>query len=250
MRRTTTLAAALAGTLIGTGMTQAADINVLASNALKEAYLELVPSFEKATEHKVATTWAGTNDIKKRMAAGETYDLVIMAGPALDELVKQGKIVPGSRVDLAKSGVGVAVRAGAPKPDISSGDALKRALLAAKSIAYSSGPSGVYMEGLFRRLGIADEIKPKLKQTQPGNPVGEVIARGEAEIGFQQVSELLPIAGIDYIGPLPPDIQHITVFSGGIHTGAKQPDAAKALVKFITAPAAVPVIKKKGMEPG
>ena len=250
MRTTTTLAAALAGTLIGTGMTQAADINVLASNALKEAYLELVPSFEKATEHKVATTWAGTNDIKKRMAAGETYDLVIMAGPALDELVKQGKIVPGSRVDLAKSGVGVAVRAGAPKPDISSGDALKRALLAAKSIAYSSGPSGVYMEGLFRRLGIADEIKPKLKQTQPGNPVGEVIARGEAEIGFQQVSELLPIAGIDYIGPLPPDIQHITVFSGGIHTGAKQPDAAKALVKFITAPAAVPVIKKKGMEPG
>ena len=250
MRRTTTLAAALAGTLIGTGVTQAADINVLASNALKEAYLELVPGFEKATEHKVATTWAGTNDIKKRMAAGETYDLVIMAGPALDELVKQGKIVPGSRVDLAKSGVGVAVRAGAPKPDISSGDALKRALLAAKSIAYSSGPSGVYMEGLFRRLGIADEIKPKLKQTQPGNPVGEVIARGEAEIGFQQVSELLPIAGIDYIGPLPPDIQHITVFSGGIHTGAKQPDAAKALVKFITAPAAVPVIKKKGMEPG
>ena len=250
MRRTTTLAAALAGILIGTGMTQAADINVLASNALKEAYLELVPGFEKATEHKVATTWAGTNDIKKRMAAGETYDLVIMAGPALDELIKQGKIVPGSRVDLAKSGVGVAVRAGAPKPDISSGDALKRALLAAKSIAYSSGPSGVYMEGLFRRLGIADEIKPKLKQTQPGNPVGEVIARGEAEIGFQQVSELLPIAGIDYIGPLPPDIQHITVFSGGIHTGAKQPDAAKALVKFITAPAAVPVIKKKGMEPG
>jgi molybdate transport system substrate-binding protein len=249
MRRTTTLAAALAGTLIGTGMTQAADINVLASNALKEAYLELVPGFEKATEHKVATTWAGTNDIKKRMAAGETYDLVIMAGPALDELVKQGKIVPGSRVDLAKSGVGVAVRAGAPKPDISSGDALKRALLAAKSIAYSSGPSGVYMEGLFRRLGIADEIKPKLKQTQPGNPVGEVIARGEAEIGFQQVSELLPVAGIDFIGPLPPDVQHITVFSGGIHTGAKEPDAAKALVRFITAPAAAAVIRKKGMEP-
>jgi molybdate transport system substrate-binding protein len=222
----------------------------LASNALKEAYLELVPGFEKATEHKVATTWAGTNDIKKRMAAGETYDLVIMAGPALDELIKQGKIVPGSRVDLAKSGVGVAVRAGSPKPDISSGDALKRALLAAKSIGYSSGPSGVYMEGLFQRMGIADEIKPKLKQTQPGNPVGEVIARGEAEIGFQQVSELLPVAGIDFIGPLPPDVQHTTVFSGGIHTGAKQPDAAKALVKFITAPAAASVIKKKGMEPG
>jgi molybdate transport system substrate-binding protein len=116
MRKTTTLAAALAGSLIGAGMAQAADIKVLASNALKEAYLELVPAFEKATEHKVATTWAGTNDILKRMAAGETYDLVIMAGPSLDKLIEQGKIVPGSRIDLAKSGVGVAVRAGAPKP--------------------------------------------------------------------------------------------------------------------------------------
>jgi molybdate transport system substrate-binding protein len=249
MRKTTTLAAALAGSLIGAGMAQAADIKVLASNALKEAYLELVPAFEKATEHKVTTTWAGTNDILKRMAAGETYDLVIMAGPSLDKLIEQGRIVPGSRVDLAKSGVGVAVRAGAPKPDISSGDALRRALLAAKSIGYSSGPSGVYMESLFRRMGIADEIKPKLKQTQPGNPVGELIARGEAEIGFQQVSELLPVAGIDFIGPLPPDVQHITVFSGGIHTGAKESDAAKALVRFIAAPAAAAVIRKKGMEP-
>jgi molybdate transport system substrate-binding protein len=249
MRKTTTLAA-VAGILIGTGMTQAADIKVLASNALKEAYLELVPAFERTTEHKVATTWAGTNDIMKRMAAGETYDLVIMAGPAIDELIKQGKVVAGSRVDLAKSGVGIAVRAGAPKPDISSGDAVKRALLAAKSIAHSSGPSGVYLAELFQRMGIADEIKPKIKQTTPGLPVGEVVARGDAEIGFQQVSELLPIAGIDYLGPLPADIQHVTVFSGGIHTGAKEADAAKALVKFITAPAAVPVIKKKGMEPG
>jgi molybdate transport system substrate-binding protein len=246
------VAAALgaAGLLNVAAMAAAAEVKVLASNALKEAYLELVPAFERTSEHKVTTTWAGTNDIKKRMAAGESYDLVIMAGPSLDELIQQGKIVAGSRVDLAKSGVGVAVRAGAPKPDISSGEAVKRALLAAKSIAHSSGPSGVYLAELFQRLGIADEIKPKIKQTTPGLPVGEVIARGDAEIGFQQVSELLPIAGIDYVGPLPPDIQHVTVFSGGIHTGAKEPDAAKALVKFITAPAAVPVIKKKGMEPG
>ena len=244
----TTLGAA--GLLIFAGMANAVEIKVLASNAIKEAYLELVPGFEKATEHRVATTWAGTNDIMKRMQAGETFDLVIMAGPSIDELIKQGKIVAGSRVDLAKSGVGIAVRAGAPKPDISSGDALKRALLAARSIAYSSGPSGVYLAGLFQRMGIADEIKTKIKQTSPGSPVGEVIARGEAEIGFQQISELLPIAGIDYLGPLPADIQHITVFSGGVHTGAKEPDAARTLVKFITAPAAVPVIKKKGMEPG
>ena len=238
------------GILTMTTMAQAAEIKVLSSNAIKEAYLELVPSFERTSEHKVATTWAGTNDIMKRMQAGETYDLVIMSGTSLDELIKPGKIVAGSRVDLAQSGIGVQVRAGAPKPDISSGDALKRALLAAKSVAYSSGPSGVYLIGLFQRMGIAEELKPRIKQTSPGTPVGTLIARGEAEIGFQQVSELLPIAGIDYIGPLPPDVQHVTVFAGGIHVGAKAPDAAKALIKFITSPAAVPIIKKSGMEPG
>jgi molybdate transport system substrate-binding protein len=239
-----------AGFLMLAGMADAAEIKVLASNAIKEAYLELVPQFEKSSEHKVVTTWAGTVDIMKRMAAGETFDLVIMAGASLDELVKRGNIVPGSRVDLVKSGVGVAVRTSAPKPDISSGDALKKTLLAAKSVGLSTGPSGVYVAGLFQRMGIADEIKPKLKQVPPGVPVGTIIASGEAEIGFQQVSELIHVSGIDYIGPLPADVQHITVFSGGIHTGAKQPDAAKALVKFITAPAAVPVIKKHGLEPG
>jgi molybdate transport system substrate-binding protein len=239
-----------AGFLMLAGMADAAEIKVLASNAIKEAYLELVPQFEKSSENKVVTTWAGTVDIMKRMAAGETFDLVIMAGASLDELVKRGNIVPGSRVDLVKSGVGVAVRTGAPKPDISSGDALKKTLLAAKSVGLSTGPSGVYVAGLFQRMGIADEIKPKLKQVPPGVPVGTIIASGEAEIGFQQVSELIHVSGIDYIGPLPADVQHITVFSGGIHAGAKQPDAAKALVKFITAPAAVPVIKKHGLEPG
>jgi molybdate transport system substrate-binding protein len=239
-----------AGFLMLAGMADAAEIKVLASNAIKEAYLELVPQFEKTSENKVVTTWAGTVDIMKRMAAGETFDLVIMSGASLDELVKRGNIVPGSRVDLVKSGVGVAVRTGAPKPDISSGDALKKTLLSAKSIGLSTGPSGVYVAGLFQRMGIADEIKPKLKQVPPGVPVGTIIASGEAEIGFQQVSELIHVAGIDYIGPLPADVQHITVFSGGIHVGTKQPDAAKALVKFITAPAAVPVIKKHGLEPG
>lgn len=239
-----------AGVLLFAGAATAAEIKVLSSNAIKEAYLELVPGFERATEHKVATIWAGTVEIMKRMQAGETFDLIIMAGPSLDELVKLGKIVPGSRVDLVRSGVGVAVRAGAPKPDISSSDAVKKALLAARSIGFSTGPSGVYLAGLFQRMGIADEIKPKLKQVPPGVPVGTIIASGEAEIGFQQMSELIHVAGIDYLGPLPADIQRITVFSGGIHTGAKQADAAKALVKFLTAPAAVPVIKKHGLEPG
>ncbi len=247
-----TIAAALgaAGLLACVHVSDAAEIRVLASNAIKEAYLELVPVFERTSEHKVTTVWAGTVDIKKRLAAGETFDLVIMAAPAIDELIQQGKVVAGSRVDLAKSGIGVAVRTGAPKPDISSGDAVKRALLAAKSIGYSSGPSGVYLSDLFQRMGIGEQIKSKVKQTPPGLPVGTIIARGEAEIGFQQVSELLPVAGIDYLGPLPADIQHVTVFSGGIHVGAKEAEAARAWVKFITSPQAAPVVRKSGMEPG
>lgn len=239
-----------AGCLILANVASAADVKVMASAAIKEAYVELVPQFEKTTEHKVATTWAGTVDMTKRLTAGEVFDLIIMAGPSIDNFIKQGKLVPGSRVDLAKSGVGVAVRAGLPKPDISSGDKVKQAMLAAKTIAYSTGPSGVYMAALFQRMGIADQIKDKVKVGAPGVPIGEIIARGEAEIGFQQVSELLPIAGIEFIGPLPPDIQQITVFASGIHTGATQADAAKALVKFLTSPQAAPVIKKKGMEPG
>jgi molybdate transport system substrate-binding protein len=228
----------------------AAEIKVLASGAIKEAYLELIPQFEKTSEHKVATTWAGTVDIKKRMAAGEVFDLVIVASPELDAFIQEGKLAPGSRVDLVRSGVGVAVRAGAPKPDISSGEALKKALLAAKSIGYSTGPSGVYLASLFERMGIADQIKPKLKQTQPGVLVGSIIANGEAEIGFQQVSELIHMPGIDFLGPLPADVQKITVFSAGIHSGAKESEAAKALVKFLTAPATAPVFKKHGLEPG
>jgi molybdate transport system substrate-binding protein len=240
----------ITGGVMFVGMARAAEIAVLASPATREAYLELVPAFEKASGHKVVTMWAGTADIMKRIKDGEAVDAVVLSTSSLEELIKLGKIVPGSRVDLAKSGVGVAVRAGAPKPDISSGEALKRALLAAKSIAYSSGPSGTYLAGLFQRMGIADEIKPKLKQAPPGVAVGDFVARGEADIGFQQVSELLAVSGIDYIGPLPPDIQSITVFAGGIHAGAKEADAARAWFKFLTAPAAAPVMKKHGMEPG
>lgn len=225
------------------------EIKVMASAAFKEAYLELVPEFERTTGHKVVTIWIPTVEIMRRLKGGETVDLVIMAAGAIDELIKLGKIAAGSRVDLAKSGVGVAVRAGAPRPDISSGEALKRAVLAAKSIVYSHGPSGVYLAGLFQRMGIAEELKSKIKQVQ-GEPAGAVVARGEAEIGFQQMSELLPVPGIDLLGPLPADVQQITVFSAGLHVGAKAPDAARALVKFMTAPAAVPVIRKKGMEPG
>jgi molybdate transport system substrate-binding protein len=225
------------------------EIRVMSSSAFREAYLELVPEFEKASGHKVVTRFVGGVDLMKRMKAGESVDLVILAGKSVDELIQLGKVVAGSRVDLAKSGVAVAVRSGAPKPDIGSADALKRALLAAKSIGYSTGASGVHLVRVFERMGIAGELKPKSKQAAPGVPVGSLIARGEVELGFQQLSELLPVAGIDVVGMLPPEAQEFTVFSAGIHVGAMQPSAARALVQFLTAPASVPVKRKNGMEP-
>jgi len=231
------------------GVAHSAEINVIASAAVKESYQELVPEFEKVSNHKVVTLWSGTADIMKRVKAGETADLIILGSNSIDELISLGKIVPGSRVDLMKSGVGVAVREGAQRPDISSGEALKRTLLSAKSIAYSTGPSGVYLDGLFQRMGIATELKPKLTQPPSGGSVAEMIARGEAEIGFQQVSELVHATGIDYLGPLSPDIQQITVFSSGISISAKEPVAAKALVMYLKSPAAAPIIQRSGMAP-
>ena len=230
-------------------LAQADEVKVMASAALKEAYLELVPVFEKRSGHKVVTIWDGGVNIVKRMRAGEVVDLVILARPAVETLISEGKVASAGRVDLATSGVGVAVRAGAPHPDISSGEALKRALLAAKSIAYSSGPSGAHIAGLITRMGIADQVKSKVLQTTPGNPVGLFVARGEAEIGFQQVSELLPIVGIDFLGPLPADIQEITVFSGGLHANAGAPAATGALLDFLTSSEAAAVLRKKGMAP-
>jgi molybdate transport system substrate-binding protein len=247
---TSRLIIAATGTLLLSSLADAAELKVLSTQATEEAYRELVPQFEKDTGHKVTTVFTGTLDANKRLAAGETYDLLIMSGPSIDEHIKAGKVVPGSRVDLAKSGVGMGVKAGAPKPDISTTEALKKTLLAAKSIGYSTGPSGVYVIGLFQRMGIADEVKGKLKQTRTGVFVGSIIASGEAEIGFQQVSELSHFAGVDYVGPLPADVQQFTTFSSGIVTGTKEADAAKALVKFITAPAAAAAFKKRGMEPG
>jgi len=238
-----------ASALLFSALANAAEIKVLSTQATQEAYLELVAQFEKASGHKVTTVFTGTLNVQKRLADGEPYDLIIMAGPAIDDQIRLGKAVAGSRVDFAKSGTGLAVRKGAAKPDISSADALRKTLLAAKSIGYSTGPSGLYMLSVFEKLGIADQIKAKLKQTPSGVFVGTLIGNGETELGFQQISELVHFAGIDYVGPLPGDLQRLTVFSAGIHAGAKQADAASALVKFITAPAAASVIKKHGLEP-
>ncbi len=243
------LIAAVAWGLLLAGSAQSAEISVLSSGAVREIVTELLPQFEKSSGHKAAVTWSGTATIKKQIGGGEIYDLVIVGAPVIEDFIKAGKVRPGSRVDLVRSGVGVAVKAGAPKPDIGSAAAVKNTLLAAKSVAYSTGPSGVYVQKLFEKLGIADQMKAKSKQTASGTRVGDYLVRGEAEIGFQQVAELIHKKGIDFLGPLPPEIQNITVFSSGIHAGAKQPDAAKALQAFLAAPAAAPVIKKNGMEP-
>ncbi len=236
--------------LIGAATAHAADIKLISSAAVKEAVVDLIPAFENMSGHKVSTIWAGTEAISKRIRGGEVVDIVLIAAPNIEKLIAEGKVVTGSRADVARSGIGVAVRAGLPKPDISSAEAVKAAVLAARSVAYSSGPSGFYLADLFKKMGIADQIKDKVKQTPSGVQVGEVVARGEADLGFQQVSELLHLEGIHYLGPLPADIQHTTVFSAGLHTAAPAPDAARALTKFLTAPEAAAVIKRSGMEPG
>jgi len=243
-------ALSIAAALLLSGVASAAEIKVLSTQATEEAYKDLVPQFEKASGHKVTTVFTGTLDALKRLSNGEAYDLLIMARQQIDELSQSGKVVAGSRTDIAKSGVGVAVGKGKPKPDISTVDALKKTLLAAKSIGYSTGPSGIYVVAMFQKMGIADEIKSKLKQTPTGVFVGSIIASGEAEIGFQQVSELSFFPGIDYVGPIPAEVQLITVFSAGIPAGTKQADVAKALVSFVTAPAAAAIFKKHALDPG
>jgi molybdate transport system substrate-binding protein len=248
------LSLGLATILLLAGPASAAEVRVMISGGLTAAYQALVPEFEKATGNKVLTAYGpsmGTtvNAIPVRLERGEAADVLIMVGYALGDLIKNGKVVADSRVDLVKSPIGVAVKAGAPKPDISSADTLKRALLAAKSIAYSDSASGVYVSTeMFAKLGIADEMKDKAKKI-PATPVGEIVARGEAEIGFQQISEMKPVAGIDIVGQLPPDLQKITVFSAGIATVSKEPDAGRALIKFLASPAARDAIVNSGMEP-
>jgi molybdate transport system substrate-binding protein len=240
---------AAAGMAIG-GLAQAADITVLATPGIKEAYVELAPQFEKAGKHKVTTTWAGTADVMKRMKAGETFDAVILASDSLEELIDTSRVMAGSRSDVARSLVGVAVRNGVPKPDISTTDAVKKALAAAKSVVISSGPSGVYLNALFEKLGVMADLKPKLKITPPGVPVGGVLAKGEGELGFQQVSELAHYPGIQYVGQLPADIQKVTVFSGGVPAASREPDTARAFLQFLAAPEHQAVLKKHGLDLG
>jgi len=231
------------------GAVQATEIKVLASNAVKEAFGNLIPAFEKASGQKVTVVFASSTEIVNQISGGESVDLVVTAASVTDALIKQGKLLAGSKVDFSKSGIGVAIRPGAPKPDISSGDALKASLLAAKSILLSTGPSSGHLIDLFQQMGIADALKPKLKQLALGMPVGPALANGEGELGFTQICEFLPVKGIVYLGPLPADIQHITVFSMGLHASATAADAARSLMKFLSSPEAIPAIRNSGMEP-
>jgi molybdate transport system substrate-binding protein len=232
------------------GIANASEIKVIGSPGTRAPYTLLVPGFEKATGHKVTTTWGGVNAVATRVADGEVADVVMLPAAQIDDLIRQGKLVPETRVNVASSGVGVAIRAGAPKIDAGSSDGIRKALLAAKTIAYSAGPSGVHIERLVAKWGLTDQLKAKIVPPIPDVPIGVVVARGDAEIGFQQVSELLPVKGIDYLGPLPADIQEVTLFSAAVHKSAGSTDAARALLKFLTAPEAAPVIRKTGMEPG
>jgi len=254
--RSFTRAAALALTcaLLTAATVRGTEIKVVTSGAFTAAYLELVPEYERATHNKLVTEFGpsmGTthNAIPIRLERGEAIDVVIMAAPALADLIKQGKVRADSRVDLVQSNIGMAVKAGASKPDISTVDALKRTLLAAKSIAYSDSASGVYLsDELFPKLGIADQIKGKTRKIE-ADPVGGVVAKGEVEIGFQQISELRPVKGIDIVGQLPPGAQRVTVFAAGIPATSQQPEAAKALIQWLASPVAYPAIEKSGLDP-
>jgi molybdate transport system substrate-binding protein len=249
-----TQTALLVGSLLLLAPTAYADdIRVMTSGAFTAAYLELIPQLERATRDKIVTAatsmGTGTDSIPSRLQRGEPVDVVIVADAALDQLIKDGRVMAGSRVDLARSSIGMAVRAGARKPDISSVDALRRTLLEAKSIASSASVSGVYISTeLFQRLGIADQVVGKSKRIDRER-VGAVVARGEAEIGFQQISELLPVPGIDYVGPLPPEVQRVTVFSAGVAVGSKNADAARTLIRFLASPEAASAVTKSGLEP-
>ncbi len=232
----------------------AQDIKVMSSGGFSAPYKVLAPEFEKESGAHVETLWGpsmGTTPgaIPVRLARGEAADVVIMARSELDALAKKGEVVEGSQVDLVRSRIGLAVRAGAAVPDISSVAAFRRTLLRARSIAYSDSASGVYIESeLFKRMGIAKKMAGKSRKI-PAEPVGLVVARGEAEIGFQQMSELLPISGITIVGPIPDELQKITVFSAGIVARSTAPEAGRALIHYLSSPAACPTIKQSALDP-
>jgi molybdate transport system substrate-binding protein len=238
------------GAAVTTTAVQAAEVKVIAANAVKDGYASLAESFEKASGHKVVTTWTGTVNATKRVSGGEIFDLIIIGSDNIDQLVAAGKVAAGGRTDFAKVGVGVAVRAGLPKPDISTPDALRTTVLNAGSIAHSAGPSGAFVAQLLKGLGVAEQVASKVKQPSSGAEVAALVARGEVDLGFGQVSEFLNVEGLTDLGSLPESIQNYTIYAIGRHSAAPSPDAAIDFIKFLTSPDAAPAIRKMGMQPG
>jgi molybdate transport system substrate-binding protein len=225
------------------------NISIISSMATRQVLVELIAQFQRTSAQPVSLESVGGVDAAKRVQGGEAFDVVILAANAIEQLTQAGRIVPGSRVDLVRSGVSVAVPAGAKRPDIGSEEAVRQAVLAARSLGYSTGPSGVHLAGLFERWGIADAIKSRIVQAPPGVPVGSLVAKGEIELGFQQLSELIHQDGIDVLGPLPPAIQITTIFSAGLSVTSTQAGAVTALLDFMTSPAASEVKRRNGLEP-
>ena len=228
----------------------AAEVKVIAGSAISGVMGELGPQFERKTGHKLAIQYGLAPALKRQIEGGEAFDLVILSPGPIDDLAKQGKLAVDTRTEIARAGVSVAVRAGAPKPDISSVDAFKRALLDAKSVTYTmESTTGIHLAKVFERLGISEQMKAKTKPQQVPERIAQAVADGEAELGFALTSVFVPVSGVDLVGLVPPELQNYLVFTAVVGAAAKQPEAAKALIKHLTGPEAVPVMKAKGWGP-
>jgi molybdate transport system substrate-binding protein len=247
LRTVATITAAL-----GTAATaNAAETKLLASTAIRSALQELAPQFEKATGNKLVITYGASLRLQQTIEKGEAFDLAILSTAVVDALAKQGKLVVATRVDVARSGAGVAVRRGSPRPDVSTPEAVKRALLSANSIGYSdTGAASQFLSGMFEKLGIAAEVKPKLKLARPDQPSLVALANGDIDLAIPQISEALETSGVDLAGPLPTSLQTYTVLPAAVGTNAANPADAKALLNFLATPAALSVLRAKGLEPG
>jgi molybdate transport system substrate-binding protein len=231
------------------GCAAAAEIKVVAPNVMKPSVTRIAKRFEAASGDRVALSWGGSEAISKRIENGEVADLVLTTAPALDRLAKDGKVVDASRMNIGRTALAAAARADGPKPDIGSVESLKKALLDARRIAISSGPSGRYLESLFQMLGVADQVRGKIVQPPSGTQIGELLARGEADLGFQQVTELMHAKGIQYLGPLPAEVQNYTVWAGALHTASSEPETARAFLQALKTPEAQTELRQEGMEP-
>ena len=253
MRMKMLLLATALGAVLCTPASEAAELKLLTAGAFKSTVLALLPDYEKASGNKVTVENDTAGALMKRIQSGETFDVVVMTPDGVDRLAGEGKVMAGSRTNLARVGVGVMVKEGAAKPDISTVEAFKKAVLDAKSISFidpsSGGSSGIYVEKLLERLGIADQVKPKDK-LKSGGYVADYIESGQAELGIHQISEILPHGGVTLVGPLPKEIQNYTVYAAGIATATKDAAAAKALIAALMGPSAQALFKSKGMEPG